>query len=385
MKRNEAIGILAGIASGAAYGLNPVFGKPLMAQGVSVSTMLFVRYVLAMLIVAAILLIREARRRSLPVQILPAEATTPVSQEAPSVMGTSSNVGSTAEVSTPAKASSPVSTASALSRFFSPLAVRRDQMPRLLMLALLFTASSITLFEAYRFIPSGMAATIVYLYPIFTALTLIFFREYPSVKTMVAVVAAFCGVAILCLPGSAPFASEVASSASEVAAATSSGVAVATSDVASVTTTSASGAPNWRGILLSALSALSYSLFLIGIGKSRKVADLGVQTITVHALAIGAVVLLVMHLIEGGELLAGVTGLKDWLNLLGLAIFPTAIAMVGLSVATRRIGATRAAILGVFEPLTSIAFGILLFQEPFTLTTAIGMAICLCAVGFVRG
>jgi len=293
MKRNELIGIGAGIISGAAYGLNPVFGKPLMAKGVSVPDMLLVRYALAAVIVAAIAIARSPR-------------------------------GS------------------------HPLRIRWNQLPMLIVLGILFAASSLTLFGAYASIPSGIAATLVYLYPVFTALVLLMCGIVPSWKTVVAILAACAGVAILCLPGSN------------------------------------SGSIDAWGVALAIGSALAYALYLILIGRSKQVADLGVQTITVYALIVGMLILAALHIIRGENTLACCTTAYDWFNLAGLAIFPTAIAMVGLSVATRRIGATRAAVLGVFEPITSIVFGILLFAEPFTALTAAGMLICLVAMAFIR-
>lgn len=292
MKRDEIVGIAAGILSGAAYGLNPLFGKPLLAKGVSVPDMLLVRYVLAALIVAAIAFMRSPARSN-------------------------------------------------------PLRIRMKQLPMLILMGIMFSLSSITLFEAYNSIPSGVAATVVYLYPVFTALIMLCFGVVPGWKTVTAIIAACAGVAMLCLPGS-------------------------------------SGSISARGVLLSAGSALAYATFLIMVGRSKMVADLGVQTITVYSLIVGAVMFLAMHMASGTSTLRLCTTAYDWVNLIGLAIFPTAIAMVGLSVATRRIGATRAAVLGVFEPITSIAIGMLLFHEPFTWMTAAGMAVCLAAMFFIR-
>lgn len=292
MTRNEIVGISAGILSGAAYGTNALFGKPLMATGVSVTDMLLVRYVLAVVIITAIACLRNH-----------------------------SGV--------------------------NPLRIKWRQLPMLIVLGVLFTLSSITLFDAYACIPSGVAATLVYLYPVFTALILLCCGVIPSWKTIVAIVAACGGVAILCLPGS-------------------------------------SGEIKIYGVLLSIASALVYALYLILVGRSKLIANLGVQTITIYALIVGVAILAAMHCTEGQNTIVLCTSAYDWFNLIGLAIFPTAIAMVGLSVATRMIGATRAAVLGVFEPITAIMFGIILFHEPFTTLTALGMLTCLSAMFFIR-
>jgi len=291
-KRDEIIGICAGVLSGAAYGTNALFGKPLMAKGVSVTDMLLVRYMLAVLLVIAIACLRNPRHAN-------------------------------------------------------PLRIRWQQLPMMLLLGVLFALSSITLFQAYACIPSGVAATLVYLYPVFTAAILLCCGVVPGWKMIVAIVAACGGVAVLCLPGS-------------------------------------SGDIQTKGVLLSIGSAFVYALYLILVGRSKRIADVSIQTITIYALLVGVVIFACMHWCEGQNTLVYCTSVVDWLNLLGLAIFPTTIAMVGLSVATRRIGATRAAVLGVFEPITTILFGILLFHEPFTLLTALGMLICLTAMLFIK-
>ena len=81
--------------------------------------------------------------------------------------------------------------------------------------------------------------------------------------------------------------------------------------------------------------------------------------------------------------MTGISGARSWLNIIGLAFFPTVISMVGLSVATRRVGATRAAILGVFEPITAIIFGVILFNEPMTFNILSGIVICLTGIIFM--
>ena len=55
LSKNALIGYPAGIITGITYGLNPLFGMPLMSKGVSVDSILFFRYGIAVLILGAIL------------------------------------------------------------------------------------------------------------------------------------------------------------------------------------------------------------------------------------------------------------------------------------------------------------------------------------------
>ena len=59
------------------------------------------------------------------------------------------------------------------------------------------------------------------------------------------------------------------------------------------------------------------------------------------------------------------------------------ISLLTLAVSSRYIGPTKTSILGVFEPLTAIMIGTLLFGEPLTVKMGIGVAVCVAAVLFM--
>ena len=80
------------------------------------------------------------------------------------------------------------------------------------------------------------------------------------------------------------------------------------------------------------------------------------------------------------------TGLESgmaWTNLLGLAILPTIVSTATLAIATRNIGATKASVLGVFEPITAILVGTLVFEEALTSNIITGILISVVAVTFM--
>ena len=81
---------------------------------------------------------------------------------------------------------------------------------------------------------------------------------------------------------------------------------------------------------------------------------------------------------------AGVAaGVSYGLNLIGLAIFPTMIAMLTIALSTRLIGPTKTSVLGAFEPVTAILVGTLVFGEPLTVNILVGIVICIAAVLFM--
>ena len=83
------------------------------------------------------------------------------------------------------------------------------------------------------------------------------------------------------------------------------------------------------------------------------------------------------------EITTGLENNMAWMNLIGLAILPTIVSTAMLAVATRNIGATKASVLGVFEPITAILIGSLVFGEQITANIIVGILISMAAVTFM--
>ncbi|MBO5085672.1 MAG: EamA family transporter, partial [Paludibacteraceae bacterium] len=63
-----------------------------------------------------------------------------------------------------------------------------------------------------------------------------------------------------------------------------------------------------------------------------------------------------------------------------LGIVPTLISLVTMAIAVRLIGSTPTAIMGALEPVTAVAIGTLVFNEPLTSRLVFGITIILVAV-----
>lgn len=280
-------GYAAGLVAGIAYGANPLFGKDLLTGGVSVSSILLFRYLIGLLCMGAIIAFKKDSVR-----------------------------------------------------------ISRKQFEWMIILGFFYSASSMTLFEAYKYIPAGLATTVVYLYPVFTALIMVFLHQMPSWQSWVSIAASLVGVVIM------------------------TGIA-------------RGGGFDWRGTALCAASAFSYAMYLVTVNQSRRLASVPANIITFYSLGIGALVYLVLGIRSTDPILQGIDSVKDWLDLAGLGLIPTMLAMLALAVSTKAIGPTKTAVLGVSEPLTAIAIGSLVFAEPFTFNIAAGVAICIAAILFM--
>ena len=68
---------------------------------------------------------------------------------------------------------------------------------------------------------------------------------------------------------------------------------------------------------------------------------------------------------------------------MGLGLVPTIGSLVTMTYATRIVGATTTAVLGVMEPITAICIGVSIFGEPLTVYIILGFVITAGAIIFM--
>lgn len=132
-------GVTLGSIAAASYGLNPLFALPLYQDGMTADSMLFYRYVFAILLLGALMLVQNKGFR-----------------------------------------------------------LRRGQVLSLAMMGLVFSASSLLLFLSYQYMDAGIASTILFAYPLFVALIMwMVFHERASLLTWLCIFMAFIGICLL--------------------------------------------------------------------------------------------------------------------------------------------------------------------------------------------
>ena len=248
LSKSAIIGYPAGIITGITYGLNPLFAMPLMNQGAAIESILFFRYLFAVIMLGAFLFL---------------------SKQSFKISGKQAGI--------------------------------------LLVLGLLYTMSSIFLFEAYHYIASGLATTLIFLYPVLVAIIMVFLGVIPSWPVWLAIAATFGGVVIM----------TQGSSGEEI---------------------------NPIGVALSLGSAFVYALFIVIINRSKTIASISNSLLTFYALSVGATIFMGKIAFSDIPITTGITDCGDWLNLIGLALLPTIVSTATLAVATRNIGATKASV-----------------------------------------
>lgn len=287
ISRNAIIGYPAGIITGITYGLNPLFGVPLMKNGAAIESILFFRYAIAVLFLGLFLLLSKQSFK-----------------------------------------------------------ISRKEAGVLLVLGLLYTSSSIFLFEAYNYIASGLATTIIFLYPVVVAIIMVFLKVVPSWPVWLSIILTFAGVVIM-------------------------------------TQSDSTHTINPIGVILSLGSALVYALFIVIINRSKTISNISNSLLTFYALTVGSIIFLGKIIISDIDITAGINHNMAWMNLVGLALLPTVVSTATLAIATRNIGATKASVLGVFEPVTAILIGTIVFGEALTTSIIVGILLSIAAITFM--
>lgn len=204
--------------------------------------------------------------------------------------------------------------------------------------------SSLALFESYNYMDAGIASTLLFVYPIMVALIMsLAFKEKLTVQTVLCIGMALGGIGLL----------------------------YKAADGATLSLT---------GTLLVFASSLSYALYIVYINRSR-VSRLPTLKITFYVLLFGWMVFAAKAC--GSGRIDTPEPWYMWGNLIALALFPTAISFLCTTSAIHSIGSTPTAILGAFEPVTAVIFGVTVFGETLTVREVTGLGLIIVAVSLV--
>ena len=140
MTNNKTKGFLLGAIAAASYGMNPLFTLPLYSAGMSVDSVLFYRYALAIVVLGIMMKMQK-----------------------------------------------------------QSFAIKKADVLPLCIMGLLFSFSSLFLFMSYNYMDAGIASTILFVYPVLVAIIMaVVFKEKVSPVTMFSIALAFVGISLLC-------------------------------------------------------------------------------------------------------------------------------------------------------------------------------------------
>ncbi|MDE5573886.1 MAG: DMT family transporter [Muribaculaceae bacterium] len=217
----------------------------------------------------------------------------------------------------------------------------------LIALGLLMGYSSLALFLSYRYMDAGIASSLLFVYPLMVALIMtFFFHEKLTFQTILCLIMA-CGGIYMLYSGD--------SSGSTLSAA---------------------------GTLLVMSSSLSYAIYIVCV-NFPVIRQIPTIVLTFYVIASGWLIFGASALIEGNLDIPSSPLL--WIITIALALLPTVVSLILTTMSIQTIGSTATAILGVFEPVTALVFGVLVFGERLSVSDIIGLILILVAVCTVIG
>ena len=282
-KLNDKVaGYISGMVSGATYGMIPLFSLPVLSEGLGFDSLLFYRYLMAAVVMAMIQLVR---RRS--------------------------------------------------------LAISMRDVPLVLLLGGLFAFSSVFMFMAFDYMPTGLVSTMYFVYPVITAVMMsLLFRERMTWGRVLSLVLSLMGIGMLYV-------------------------------------SDGEERMSFYGVLLTFAAALVYALYIVITNNSR-IRTMPSSTLAFWSLAIGAVIFFVRA--DCGMALQAVPSARAWGLILLLAIVPTVVSCTALVMSIRYVGSTITSILGASEPVTAVLCGTLVFGEPMSWRILMGIVVIIVAV-----
>lgn len=253
----------------AAYGTNPAFAVPLYAEGMNPVCVLLFRYLFSLPILA---LMMAARGRS--------------------------------------------------------MRINKAEAIQLAILGVLMALSSLGLFESYNYMNSGVASTLLFVYPVMVAVMMSFFFHEPFRMST--------GICLIVMGGGLYM--------------------LMKGDSGSET--------GMMGIVLVMLSSLTYALYLVMTNVSKVLHGVSTLKMLFYVILFGSSVF-IFALLAGTPFTAPPGG-TAWINLVALALIPTVLSLGCTTVAINAIGSTPTAIFGALEPVTAVVLSVVLLGQDIT-------------------
>ena len=223
-------GFLYGLIASATFGLIPLFSIPALENGVGLDSLLFYRFSLASVLVAVLMWVKKI-----------------------------------------------------------PFDIQKSEFGIAFILGTLYAITALWLTEAYLYIPSGVATTIHFLYPVVVSLIMfVFYKDKLTMPILLAMAMAVSGVYMLS-GGNTP-----------------------------------GGSINIKGLMLVLATVIAYAAYIVGMNRSR-IARLDSLKATFYILLSGAIVFLVNLAIKG-DFPDPMPNLATTIDVLMVAFLPTLVS-----------------------------------------------------------
>lgn len=212
----------------------------------------------------------------------------------------------------------------------------------LLILGVIFSLTSLLMFISFHYIDAGVASTLIFVYPVMVAIIMaIFFREKITLLTLCSIGLSLGGIGLL-YQGDG------------------------------------NSTLNLTGVILVMFAALFVALHIIVINRTG--INIPATKMTFYVSVVSIFVVYAHSLMGDNQQIQWLSTPAMWGYAMFMAVVPTVLALVMITVAIRDIGSTPTAIMGALEPVSAVMIGVLLFGEKFTLQILFGIILIITSV-----
>lgn len=227
-----------------------------------------------------------------------------------------------------------------------PFKVSKSHLGYLILISVAgYFGTALSYFTALDYVSSYIVEIILFIHPVFIVMFEIFFLKYEKdPKKIVALSVSIFGI-----------------------------ILIVWNDSISVSTI---------GILLSLVSAVCYTFYILGLQEKRTKA-MNPIVVTGYILLFSAVSFLLKSLLTHEFMLP--TNGTGAMYILIFALVPSVLAIFAFCIGVRYIGASRAAIISTLEPVFATILGVSIFNEHLTLNTFFGGLLVISAIIILEG
>jgi drug/metabolite transporter (DMT)-like permease len=223
------------------------------------------------------------------------------------------------------------------------LRTEKKEVKNIFILSLIGVAlTTALLYSSYSYIGVGAATTLHFMYPIFVAVTCkLFFKESLGKSKVLALIISLLGVLLFM---------------------------------------DMKNGSNILGALMALISGITYAFYIVYLEKQELV-KINPYKLSFYIVSFTSVEMIIGNIL--GRYIRFNLSLKVYVLMIIISLLTSVVAIILFQLGVSIIGATSAAIFSLFEPITSIISGLLLFNETLSIKKVLGCIIIFIAVSYL--
>ncbi|EOR24972.1 MULTISPECIES: DMT family transporter [Clostridium] len=223
------------------------------------------------------------------------------------------------------------------------LRTEKKEVKNIFILSLIGVAlTTALLYSSYSYIGVGAATTLHFMYPIFVAVTCkLFFKESLGKSKVLALIISLLGVLLFM---------------------------------------DMKNGSNILGALMALISGITYAFYIVYLEKQELV-KINPYKLSFYIVSFTSVEMIIGNIL--GRYIRFNLSLKVYVLMIIISLLTSVVAIILFQLGVSIIGATSAAIFSLFEPITSIISGLLLFNETLSIKKVLGCIVIFIAVSYL--